>query len=901
MKCPRCHFENPSDTIYCGKCGAQLSPSEEISSSPTKTVKTTKKEFTTGSTFAGRYQIIEELGRGGMGVVYKAEDTRLKRNVALKFLPSELTRDTEVKERFVQEAQAASALDHPNICTIHEIDETEDGQVFISMACYEGETLKNKIKRSLLEPEEAIDFAIQMAQGLAKVHEKGIIHRDIKPANVMITDDGVVKIVDFGLAKLAGQTRMTRAGTTMGTIAYMSPEQARGEEVDHRTDIWSLGAVLYEMLTRQLPFKGEHEQAMIYSILNTEPDPITALRTQMPVGLEQIISKALSKGPQSRYSDMFEILNDLRRVQKISETETLQPMPLKAKPLKQRLLVSPVLWVLITVLLVVAVGLLLFYPAQAIPFKKGDWILITDFVNLTGEEVFDKSLNTALSVSIEQSRYLNVLPRRRIDDALRRMKKEDVEHIDEAIGREIAEREGIKVILVPSISRIGDTYALTGVIEDPSTGESFRSEIVRSKGKNEVLNTLDELNERIRRDLGETLAEISEQSKPLAKVTTSSLEALKQYSLGSKNNRKANFDEARIYFENALRIDPTFTAAKASLGQLNFERFNRDEGKRLLTEAVKDVDNLTDREKYGILAFYAISVKNKPQEAVEHLKARLALYSSDSAAHNNLGLYYGQMGRFEEAIAEYKEAIRIDPYLMITYNGLVNLYIRKLGDLDSALIWCKRQLSYNERHIWALSNLGWIYLGKGELEQAETAYEKVMEINPRFVWGLFSLGHVYRLQGRYTEALRPLQKILEISPAEPYATYQLGLIYKFMGNEKSARQYFEKYHKQAQKWVQEDPSHAYSHITLALALTRLGQKKQGWAMGQKAMQLDPSGHFGNAQLFSVQGKTQEAIDQLELLFEKGYRDYVWIKIHPDFQPLYDEPRFKELIRRVLKQ
>lgn len=847
------------------------------------------------------YKILKKLGEGGMGVVYKAEDTKLKRTVALKFLPPDFTRNTEAKERFVREAQAASALDHPNICTIHEIDETKDGHVFICMACYEGEALKKRIKRGPMELEEAMDIAVQVAQGLAKAHKKSIIHRDIKPANIMITNDGIVKIVDFGLAKLAGQTRMTRTGTTMGTVAYMSPEQARGDTVDHHSDIWSLGVMLYEMLTGQLPFKGEHEQAVIYSVLNTEPEPIMNIRPDVSLRLEQIISKALSKDQKSRYFDTSEILTDLRRFQKAFETKTLEPVPIEVKPRQRSWLASPILWTSVMVLVGIAVGLLLFYPAQAIPFKEGDWILVTDFENLTGEEVFDKSLNTALSVSIEQSRYLNVLPRQRIDEALRRMKKEDVEYIDEGTGREIAEREGIKVILVPSISRIGDTYALTGVIEDPSTGESFRSEIVRSEGKNEVLNALDELTGKIRIDLGETLAEISEQSKPLARVTTSSLEALKQYSLASENIRKANFDEARIYFENALRIDPAFTAAKASLGQLNFERFDREKGKRLLTEAVKDVDNLTDREKYGILAFHAIAVKNSPQEAVEHLKACLALYPSDSASHNNLGLYYEQMGHYEDAIAEYKEAIRIDPYLMITYNGLVNLYIRKLGDLDSALIWCKRQLSYNERHIWALSNLGWIYLGKGELEQAETAYEKVMEINPRFVWGLFSLGHVYRLQGRYTEALRPLQKILEISPAEPYVAYQLGLIYKFMGNEKSACQYFEKYHKQAQKWVQEDPSHAYSHITLALALTRLGQKKQGWAMGQKAMQLDPSGHFGNAQLFSVQGKTQEAIDQLELLFEKGYRDYVWIKIHPDFQPLYDEPRFKDLIRRVLKQ
>lgn len=879
----------------------KLTTSEKIYTSPTKTIKTSSKKLTAGSAVAGKFQVMEELGRGGMGIVYKAEDTRLKRTVALKFLPPELTRDREAKDRFIQEAQAASALDHENICTIHEIAETEDGQTFICMAYYQGGTLKDKIKKGPLETQEALDMAIQVAQGLAKVHKQGIIHRDIKPANIMISNDKVAKIVDFGLAKLAGQARLTRTGTTMGTVAYMSPEQTRGDEVDQHTDIWSLGVLLYEMLTGQLPFQGEHEQALIYSILNKEPEPVTALRTQLPAGLEQIISKVLSKDPQSRYSDISEFLEDLQRVQKIPETVSLPPVAVIVKPRLRRWVTSPILWSLLSVLVVIFVSLLLFYPAGAIPFEEGDWILITDFDNLTGEEVFDKSLNTALSVSIEQSRYLNVLSRRRIDEALRRMKKGDVEHIDEAIGREIAEREGIKVILVPSISRVGETYALTGVIENPTTSKSYRSELVRSQGKNEVLDALDELSEKIREDLGETLASISQQSKPLAEVTTSSLEALKQYSLGIENHRKAKFEDAKVYYENALRIDPAFTAAKGSLGNLNFERFNREEGKRLLEEAVKNVDDLTDREKYGILAFYAISVKNKPQEAVNHLKALLVLYPDFSAAHNNLGFYYQQMGRFEDAIAEYKETLRIDPYLMLTYNSLINLYIQKIGDLNSALEWCKRQLSYDDKHIWAYNNLGWVYLGKNNLAQAQSAFEKAVEINPNFVLGLFSLGHAYRMQGRYQEAIKPLQKILEINPFEPYAAYQLGNLYHLMGDDESARPYFEKFHKQAQKWVQENPNHGYSLITLGLALTRLGQKNQGWAMGQKGMELDPNGYFGNAQLLSVQGKIQEAIDQLELLFESGYRYYVWIKVHPDFQPLYDEPRFQELIRKGLKQ
>ena len=264
------------------------------------------------------YKILEHLGGGGMGVVYKAEDTRLKRTVALKFLPPDLTRDPDAKERFSHEAQAASALQHTNICVVHDIDEAPDGQMFISMEYLEGETLKKKIERGPLRIEEAVDIAIQVAQGLTKTHEHGIVHRDIKPANIMITSDGVVKIVDFGLAKLSGRTMLTKMGSTLGTAAYMSPEQARGESADQRTDIWSLGVLLYEMLSGNRPFEAEYENALLYSILNAEPQPITGLRTGIPMELERIISKCLAKSPRARYQHADELIVDLRAIQPTS-------------------------------------------------------------------------------------------------------------------------------------------------------------------------------------------------------------------------------------------------------------------------------------------------------------------------------------------------------------------------------------------------------------------------------------------------------------------------------------------------------------------------------------------------------------------------------------------------------
>ena len=312
MKCPQCQADNTSDSRFCKICATPLPSQKSDSPVKTKTLKTPVRSLAPGCTVAEKYEIIGKLGEGGMGLVYKAQDLKLKRTVALKFLPQELTRDKDARERFIQEAQAASALDHPNICTIYEIDETESDQVFISMACYEGENLKTKIAQGPIPPDDAIRIAVQIAQGLSKAHKKGIIHRDIKPANIMISNDGIVKIVDFGIAKLSGPSRLTRTGTMMGTVAYMSPEQAKEGKVDHRTDIWSLGVVLYEMLTAQLPFKGEHEQAVIYSILNENPESISKHCKQCPSSLMNVVSRATEKDPAARFSTADEFIDALR-------------------------------------------------------------------------------------------------------------------------------------------------------------------------------------------------------------------------------------------------------------------------------------------------------------------------------------------------------------------------------------------------------------------------------------------------------------------------------------------------------------------------------------------------------------------------------------------------------------
>jgi serine/threonine protein kinase len=301
-QCPKCRSENLDDSKFCKECGTQLIPL-----SVTKTLKVSTP-LSPGSIIAGKYKILKEIGRGGMGIVYKAEDTRLKRTVALKFMPPELTREPEAKERFAREAQAAAALSHPNICTIFEIDEKE-GKSFIAMEYIEGQSIREKVKKSPLEIREALDMAIQAAQGLEEAHKRGIIHRDIKSANIMVTASGQAKVMDFGLAKVSGSSLLTKEASTMGTVAYMSPEQAKGEAVDHRSDIWSFGVVLYEMLTGELPFKGEHEQSLMYAIMNKQPLPLIKVRPGIPREVENIVHTALAKNVAERYQSFEDILD----------------------------------------------------------------------------------------------------------------------------------------------------------------------------------------------------------------------------------------------------------------------------------------------------------------------------------------------------------------------------------------------------------------------------------------------------------------------------------------------------------------------------------------------------------------------------------------------------------------
>ncbi|RMG34148.1 MAG: tetratricopeptide repeat protein, partial [Methanobacteriota archaeon] len=511
----------------------------------------------------------------------------------------------------------------------------------------------------------------------------------------MINKRGEIKITDFGLAKLRGSSTITMPGAQLGTAAYMAPEVIQGEEADHRSDIFSFGVLLYKMLTRKSPFKGENDQAVMFSIVYEKPQPIIKLRQDVPQPLMDLVYRMLEKEPEDRVQDIQEVLTILNDIHSGKTTVTSKPffsritgrLPNTARPI----FITSLVALLFIAIVVVRIILSPTHPA----FKERDWILIANFDNQTNEEIFNRSLDKAFLISIEQSRYVNVFPPDRIRSVLQRMKRSDVQFIDKEIGCEIALREGITAVLVPTITRLENAYSLTAEIINPVNGKLLASEITYANSREEVLDALDELTRRIRKRLGEALAAISERSRPLRQVTTSSLEALKYYSVAYDHLRRAEYEEARQFLESALEKDSTFTVAKATLGRLHFDQspyeegFDREKGIQLLKEAVEEIEHLTEREKYPILAWYAQAVEKDLPKAIRYAKELVTLYPDLSTAHNTLGYLYSLTGRYQEAIKEYQQAIRLDPYLMIAYNNLSITYMFQLGsEIDSARVWC---------------------------------------------------------------------------------------------------------------------------------------------------------------------------------------------------------------------
>jgi serine/threonine protein kinase/tetratricopeptide (TPR) repeat protein len=869
------------------------------------------------------YRIIEKLGEGGMGVVYRAEDTKLGRPAALKFLPPELTRDDEARKRFAREARAASALDHPHICTVYEIDETAEGQLFIAMAFYEGESLKAKVERGPLKLDEAIDIAVQAAQGLAKAHERGIVHRDIKPANILITKDGLVKIVDFGLAKLAG-AKVTKTGTTMGTARYMSPEQARGEEVDGRSDIFSLGAVLYEMLTGKHAFPGEYEQATLYAIMNEEPEPVTALRTGVPMELERIVATCMAKNPDERYQHSDEIAADLHRL----KTTTVAPLSKRPTEIRTGPRRRPVRWwpwiVGLCAAVAVATGILMRYrsPSKTAPGSERKMLAVLPFVNLgpSEDEYFAAGITEEITSRLATIRELGVISRTSAfhyagsNKTIKQIGSElGVGYILEGTVRWARESGGIsKVRITPQLIRVSDDTHLWSAPYDRVIQDIF--EIQSDIAQNVVEH------------LGLTL--LQEGHPAFKRRPTNNLEAYQaylraEYFAGQPHFVARYWEEAAENYQRAVELDSGFALAYAKLSiahaRLYYYRYDMSENRRSEAKAAADrafgLDPVNP-EIHLALGYFHLFVERDIESALREFDIAARELPDNADVLEAKGDGFRQEGRWEEAVDQYVKACELDPRSASRRENLAETYwwTRRYSDaLDAS----DEAINLAPDQMWPYLDKAfnyWSWKGEDGLRESRVALT-AMGPGEDPAWAVWAWFYQAAYEGNYPEAIGHLASFpsewIRIKIGASPISLLSAQIHELTGKRQRARKDYEHAKDLLEEEVRAHPDDPRYHSSLGIAYAALGRREEAVREGKRAVDLLPTSRdavygipyvIDLAQIYTIIGEQDAALNVIErLLSQPSWISPALLEMDFRWNRLRYNPGFKRLLERYSKR
>ncbi|MFZ2054430.1 MAG: protein kinase [Candidatus Aminicenantales bacterium] len=770
MKCPKCRFENIRDTLYCGQCGTRLPASEGDNLSVTKTMETPIKELAVGTVFAGRYQIIEDLGKGGMGRVYKALDNEIGERVALKILKPEIAADEQTIERFRNELKMARQISHKNVCRMYHLGR-EQGTHYITMEYVSGEDLKSTVMRvGQLSVGKTVSIIAQVCEGLAEAHRLGIVHRDLKPQNIMIDKAGNVKIMDFGIARSVKAKGITEAGVMIGTPEYMSPEQVDGQEADQRADIYALGIILFELLTGRVPFEGETPFSVAYKHKNGVPPEARKINPQIPEDLDRLILKCLEKDKTKRFQNAAEVLADLVKIEKGLPTTERLVVPKKPLTSKQVTVTFGLKKALIPAAVIVGVIItaIIFWLARPQKAQAKQSIAIINFRNQTGDKAYDylqEAIPNLLITSLEQSKYLSVMTWERMRDVLKQAAHTDDELIDSDLGFELCRRDGVDNIVLGSFIKAGDMFATDVKVHDVQTKALLKSASSQGQGVGSILEKqIGELSKEIARGVGLSSRKVKASQTPIADLTTSSMEAYEYFLKAQEQFDKLYYDEAKKLYEKAIALDPEFAVAYVGLAYAAGGLGNSKERDRAYERAKALSGKTSEKERLYIEANYAGVIEKDRAKQLAILRELVRKYPKEKFAHHMFGQYYRGQNRLQEAVGEFEKAVELDPSFGLALNQMAYSEA-DLGDLEKAVEIFGKYAGLYPDDANPVDSMAEMYFRMGKLDEAISKYQEALKIKPGFFSSAAALAYIFALKEDYDEGMNWFEQYIAIAPS----------------------------------------------------------------------------------------------------------------------------------------